>query len=225
MGLSGSKTKTSTKPVYSGQIEGAANTVNSTYNANAPALQSIGTQIQGLVPGLIDKYEAGNPSVNAATAYNTDVLGGKYLDAGNPYLQGIVDTTNGSVADQVNALFSRAGQTGSSRQIGELGKQLSTAENNLRYADYNTERGRMDTAAGLAPSLAAADYASIAPILAAAQGATLPVQAANSNASTIGSLLGGYTNGTQTTSQGLGSILGGVIGSGLSGWASGGFKL
>jgi hypothetical protein len=31
--------------------------------------------------------------------------------------------------------------------------------------------------------------------------------------------------GTQTQSMGLGSILGGIAGAGLSGWASGGFKL
>lgn len=220
MGFSSSKR--STKPIYSSQITGAADTINNAYRTNQPAIQNIADQVQGLVPDLIAKYKAGNPAVTAAEGYVGDVLGGKYLDAGNPYLQGMIDQTDNSVQDRVNAIFSRAGQTGSSRQVGELGARLAEAENSLRYGDYNSERARMGEAAGLAPGLAAGEAVSIMPALSAAQaGTSIPLDAAGKTASTIGALLGPYTKTKQ--SPGLGAILGGIAGAGLSGWASGGF--
>jgi hypothetical protein len=137
----------------------------------------------------------------------------------------MIGQTDQSVRNQVNAEFSRAGQVGSSRQIGELGSQLANSENALRYNDYNTQMGRMDTAAGLAPGLSASRTVSIAPLLAAAQaGSSIPIGAAASYAGGLGSLLSPYGTQTSTQSQGLGSILGTILGSGLAGWASGGFK-
>ena len=226
MGLSSSKQKTTSTPYDPAAIKAGSSALTSAYNTNQPAIQSIASQVQGLVPSLIDKYQQGNPAVTSAENYVSDVLGGKYLDAGNPYLQGMIDSTNSDVANQVNALFSRAGQTGSSRQIGELGKQLSNAENTLRYNDYNTERSNMNTAAGLAPGLAAGEAVSITPALAAAEaGASIPLGAASQYAGGLGSLLSPYGTQTTTQSQGLGSILGGVLGAGLAGWASGGGAL
>src|SRR3546814_8768526 len=71
--------------------------------------------------------------LDGTRSYMGDVLGGKYLDQQNPYLESMIDQTNDSVMDRVNALFSKSGQTGSSRQIGELGKQLANNETNLRF--------------------------------------------------------------------------------------------
>lgn len=226
MGLSSSKTKTASTPYDPAAIKAGSSALSSAYNSSLPAINANTGAINNLVPTLAQQFTQGDPATNAAEGYVTDVLGGKYLNAGNPYLQGMIDQTNQNVRNQVNAEFSRAGQTGSSRQLGELEMQLANAENGLRYNDYNTELGRMDTAAGLAPNLSAAKTVSIAPLLSAAQmGSTLPISAASAYSGGLGSLLSPY--GTQVTkqSQGLGSILGGLLGAGLSGWASGGFKL
>jgi hypothetical protein len=58
------------------------------------------------------------------------------------------------------------------------------------------------------------------------QGAMLPLQAGALNAASIGGLLGQYQDvrGTQTQNGGLGGMLGGILGAGLSGWAGGGFR-
>src|SRR3546814_16666493 len=77
--------------------------------------------------------------LDGTRSYMGDVLGGKYLDQQNPYLESMIDQTNDSVMDRVNALFSKSGQTGSSRQIGELGKQLANNETNLRFQSYGDE--------------------------------------------------------------------------------------
>jgi hypothetical protein len=219
MGLSSSKS--STKPVYSKQIEGAANTVTQNYNQNAGAVQGIANSVQGLIPGLIEKYQAGNPAVKAATGYATDVLGGKYLDQGNPYLQGMIDNTNSDVANKVNGSLGTRGRTGGDIQTSLLARELAKNETGLRYGDYSAERDRMGSAASLAPGLAAADYAGISPVLAAAQAGTeLPFSATNNYAQTIGGLLGQYTNTKQSPS--LGALLAQMAGNAASSFAMGG---
>lgn len=219
MGLSSSKS--STKPVYAKQIEGAANTVTQNYNQNAGAVQGIANSVQGLIPGLIEKYQAGNPAVKAATGYATDVLGGKYLDQGNPYLQSMIDNTNSDVANKVNGSLGTRGRTGGDIQTSLLARELSKNETGLRYGDYSVERDRMGSAASLAPGLAAADYAGISPVLAAAQAGTeLPFSAANNYAQTIGGLLGQYTNTKQSPS--IASLLAQMAGNAASSFAMGG---
>jgi hypothetical protein len=224
MGLSSSKSTTKSTPYDPAAISAGSSALSSAYNTNQPAIQANANTVNSLVPSLAAQYTQGDPAVNVAEGYVGDVLGGKYLN-GNPNLNGMIGQTDQNVRNQVNAEFSRAGQVGSSRQIGELGSQLANSENALRYSDYNTQMGRMDTAAGMAPGLSASRTVSIAPLLAAAQaGSSIPIGAAASYAGGLGSLLSPYGTQTSTQSQGLGSILGTILGSGLAGWASGGFK-
>lgn len=224
MGLSSSKSTTKSTPYDPAAISAGSSALTSAYNGSQPAIQANTNTVNSLVPSIAQHYTQGDPSVNAAEGYVGDVLGGKYLNAGNPYLPGMINQTDQSVRNQVNAEFSHAGQTGSSRQIGELGTQLGNAENALRYNDYNNQMGRMDTAAGLAPNLSAANTVSIAPLLSAAQmGSTLPTAAAGAYAGGLGSLLSPY--GTQVTKQSpnIGALLAAAAGQAAGGWASGGF--
>lgn len=158
-----------------------------------------------------DNYSVTNPNLTAAGSYVGDVLGGKYL-SGNPYLQDIIDNTNASVSDQVNALFSKAGQTGSSRQIGELGKQLASAENNLRYANYSDEQDRIANAISQATGLNSATNQNLATQLALGSGLTsIGMDAANSYANAIASLWGNNTTTTNKSSPSLGSSIGSAL--------------
>lgn len=215
------KSKTKTKPIYEAEVKGAANTLTGAYNQAAPGIQANASAISGLVPGLIDRYKNGDPVTNAAKGYTTDVLSGKYLDEGNPYLQDIVDRTNNSVKNQSQAALGLKGLTGGSDYAGLIADRLAANETGLRYQNYGDERASMDAAAGRAPAYTAADQAMLDQVMAAANASLVPLQAAGNYSSGIGGLLGQYTKTTQK--QGLGGMLAGLAGAGLSGWASGGF--
>lgn len=223
MGLSSSKS--TSKTTYGKdalpQINAATGAVNNAWAAAQPDIANV----TGALRTTFGDYSTSNPALDAANGYTTDVLGGKYLGQGNPYTQGIIDSTNESVADRVNALFSRSGQTGSSRQIGELGKQLSTSENNLRYQDYAAERARMDGAVSNAAGLNSAANQNIQTQATLGQVLSgIGTDAANQYAQAISGLWGNNLNTTQKTSQSLGSVLAGLGGTALSAWAGGGFK-
>lgn len=223
MGLSSSKS--TSKTTYGKdalpQINAATGAVNNAWTAAQPDIKSVTDALRTTFGG----YSTTNPALDAANGYTTDVLGGKFLGQSNPYTQGMIDTTNASVADRVNALFSQSGQTGSSRQIGELGKRLSESENALRYQDYAAERDRMDAAVGNATGLNSAANQNIQTQATLGQVLSgIGTDAASQYAQAISSLWGNNLNTTQKSSQGLGGILAGLGGTALAGWASGGFK-
>ena len=203
MGLSSQKTTTGPSKQALPHLNMASSALTDTYKANAPRLGEISDS-------LFDAYKTYSSDMGSdlegTRSYMGDVLGGKYLTEGNPYLQGMIDQTNDSVTDRINALFSSAGQTGSSRQIGELGKQLADAENRLRYQSYGDEMERMGQAAALGLSLNQATNTN-----AATQGA-LGASAAEIpyiGAEKLAQGLGGLWSNSQTTKQsgGLGQML------------------
>ena len=219
-----SKSKTSTKPVYSSQIEGAASNVNSAYSQAQPGITSTANALGSTVSGLLDQYNNGNPGVKSAMQYNQDVTSGKYLDAGNPYLQGQIDQTNAGVRNGLAASLGTRGLTGGSAFGDIITSNLAKNENNLRYTDYTNERNRMDQAASAAGGISSAQYQPLSVIQSILQSQQAPIQAAAGAGSSIGGLLGSYTNGTQTQSNSIGGLLAQLGGGALSGWASGGFK-
>jgi len=218
MGISSSKTTTGPSKKALPYLQQASSALTSAVNGNAGNVADVTSGLKH----AFDSYQIDNPTLDAANTYTQDVLGGKYLDAGNPYLNGVIDTTNNDIQDRINALFSQAGQTGSSRQIGELGKQLAAAENNLRYTDYNAERDRMDAAVGNAAGLSSArnnnlqTYAGLGEDV-----AQIPLINATTLASGLGGLWGNST--TTKSSPSLGQMLLNAGANVASGWASGGF--
>lgn len=222
MGLSSSKTQTTTKPVFSPQIEGASNAVTGAYNAAAPGIAASAGAIGGTVPGLIDKFNTGDPNVNAAQGYNQDVLSGKYL-TGNPQLDQIITNSNNDTRNGLAASLGTRGLTGGSDFAGIITNALAKNDTNLRYTDYNNQMGRMDQASALAPSLAGASYLPLTAAISAAQAQQAPVQAAAGMGSSIGGLLGQYTNTTQKSSPSLGSLIASLASSAAQAYAGGAF--
>lgn len=220
MGLSSKKTKSSTKPVYSKEVEGAAKSVSNTYNSNIGNVQDISGQISGLVPEMIAKYREGDAGVNAARDYNVDVLNGDYLN-NNPYVDDLVQQGNNDVMNRQQAILGKRGVGGTSNFTELVGGAINRNSLGTRADIYDRERSRMDGAAGRAPGIAAADAIQIAPLMSAAGASLLPMQAASGYGATIGGLLGPYTNSEQKSS---GGFLPGLIGTALGGWASGGFN-
>lgn len=202
MGLSSSKTTSGPSKQALPHINAATDAVRGVYDANKGNLSEIGSGLMSAYKNYADTMGDG---LTGAKSYVGNVLGGKYME-GNPYLQGVIDTTNESVADRINALFSQAGQTGSSRQIGELGKQLSAAENNLRYQNYSDEQKRMMDAVNAATGLNAAGNSNAAALAAlGTTAAEVPYIGADKLAQAIGSLWG--NSQTSKTSGNIGAGL------------------
>lgn len=218
MGLSGSKQTTTSGPSKEAMpyLQQASGALQNTYTSNQGNLANISDKLSGLFSSAVSGYND-NPVTGAARDYVTGTLDGS---GGNPQLDNIIDTTNSDIADRINALFSRSGQTGSSRQIGELGKQLSANESNLRYTDWNNEQQRKAQAAQLAAQLGGLDNQTLAALSElGGSAATTPYLGAQILSGGLGDLWG--NSQTQTTKQSGGlfnSLLnaGATIGAGFA---------
>lgn len=221
MGISKSKTTSKTTPVYSAALEGAAGNVTNAYNAAAPGIANTSNALAGMVPGLVEKYTQGDPNVKAAQGYNADVLNGKYLDAGNPYLQAQIDATGNDVRNGLASSLGTRGLTGGSAFGDIITRNLANNATGLRYTDYSNERNRMDSAASAAGGIASGQYQPLAIIQSILQSQQAPIQAAAGQASSIGGLLGQYTNTTQKSSPSIAMLLAQLAGNAASAYAGG----
>lgn len=147
-----------------------------------------------------------------------DTLAGRYLN-GNPYLDGQLEQTRENVANDVLSRYSSAGRYGSAYGMGELTRQLANAENQMRFQNYAMERGYQNDAVGQAQQLMGGSQGLLNN---AAELPWIGVGALNGN---VRNASGGYGTTTTKQSGGVGQMLGGLAGAGLSGWATGGFKI
>jgi hypothetical protein len=217
------KSTTTNKPIYSGQIEGAANTVTGAYNAAQPGLQAGAGQFAGIRDSILSRYNSPDNPLNAARDHYSDVLSGRYLE-GNPELDAVVGRVGNDIANQVGANLGTRGLTGGSAHSGIVGREVGRAASDLRYQDWANQLARMDNAASSVGSLGQAESAMLDPAIRAYQAQLAPLMAAQDYGNTIGGLLGQYQTVKQKQSGGIGQMLGGLAGSALAGWASGGFK-
>ena len=140
--------------------------------------------------------------MNAAKTYNLDVLGGKYLGA-NPYLDEVIARTGNDVRNQSSAALGTRGLTGGSAYGDIISRNIANSAGNMRLADYNTERNRMDGAVGSAAGLAGAAEIPLASLQAILEAQKAPVSTAAGAGSAVGGLLGQYTNTQQKSSPSL----------------------
>lgn len=186
MGISGSKkVKTTTNetantttnstqslapnPVYAPAINAAAGTL-------APAYQAANANNQQLLG------QVGN-----VNQFYADTLSGKYLE-GNPYLQGMIDSSNRDVSGIVQSQFEGAGRYGSGYFTDALARALGDNELKYRYGNYATERGYQDAAGGKI-------------LQGTTISAALPQLASSTYADQVAQLLGRYATQTGTTNQ------------------------
>lgn len=218
-----SKTKSTNKPVYEAEIKGAANTVTGAFNQAQPGLNAGADHFAAIRQGILDRYASPDNPLNAARDHYSSVLSGKYLE-GNPELDAVVGRVGNDIANQVGASLGTRGLTGGSAHSGIVGREVGRAASDLRYQDWANQLARMDNAASSVGSLGQAESAMLDPAIRAYQAQTAPLLAAQDYGNTIGGLLGQYQRQETTQKQGLGGMLGGLAGSALAGWASGGFK-
>ena len=220
MGLSSSKSTSKSTPVYAPQLEAAAGNITSAYNAQVPKLTATTDALGGLVPDLLSKYTQGDSGVNAAKAYDSDVLSGKYLN-GSPQLDAIVAQTNDSARNGLAASLGTRGLTGGSAFGDIITRALAQNETGLRYQDYGAERSRMDAASSRAPGLASAGYLPIQALIDVAQAQQMPIQAAAGAGSGVGGLLGQYGINETKSSPSIGMLIAQMAGNAASAYAGG----
>lgn len=221
----GKKTKQTNAPSKYAQpyITNAADTLQTAVRGNQGNVDAISGQMQGMLPGLASRLTGSNPLTDAAKGYATDVLGGRYLGQGNPYLEGMVSEARSNAFDTVNGGFGRSGMAGGTGHMQSLGRGLGQAELGLRYNDYAGERARMDGMANSAGQISVSDLAALPYYLNLADSAaTIPLTNAQALAGGMGGLMGQYNTTTQKQG-GLGSALGGLAGLGLQLYGMGGF--
>jgi hypothetical protein len=212
----GSKsTKTTVEPPAWARplIEGAGNDIMNTVHGNAGNLQGLSNNLTGMLPGL-QSMVMDQSTLQPGFNYNQDVLSGKYLGQGNPYLKGMIDQTGQDVGNKVNAQFSAAGRSAGGANQQLLSKGLADSENALRYTDYANERNAMGQASANLAGLNSSRYAGVGSLLNAYNTAgQLPYYGVQAE-SGLGSLFGGYSQ--QKQSGGGGGMGSDILGAAMS---------
>lgn len=204
MGSKKTKTTQTNKPIYSGQIEGAAGAQQAAYARQQPAINSFSDSLNGVSQDLLAQYKQGDPTIQAAQGYVQDTLG--MTPGDNPYLNDIIAQTGDNTRRQLQTQLGTRGGVGGSSELDIIGRALAENESGLRYSDYNNLANRQAQAAGMAPGLAQGALIPLdAAIKTGSQGALFPLQASALNSASIGGLLGQYQDvkGTQKTSPGF----------------------
>ena len=222
MGKRRTTTTQTNKPIYSAEIGGAARNIADAYSGSRGAVDAVSNNLGRVSQSLFDRYNAGgDPATQAASQYITNTL--QAGSGSNPYLQRMIDDTSDSVRRRIQTQLGTRGGIGGSAERDIVSGNLADSELALRYQDFNNAEARRMQAAGMAPGIAQAGYL---PLQMATQagtaGAMLPSQLAALQGAGIGGLLGQYQDVRGRTTQ-SGGMLGSLLGSALSGWASGGF--
>ena len=202
------------KPAQASILKGLDST-NRVFDQNQAGLQDTSAKLKQGFDALSPMAFGNNPLQQQSESALSDTIGGKYLGA-NPYLSGIMKTTNDGIANTVNGQFEAGGRYGSANHAGILAQRIGEADNQLQYQNYNDERGRQQQAIGMSPGVQQGRYAGVAPLLSLAQGASeIPytgVNALNNNTRTASN---NYGTQTTRTSDPMGFVSG-LLGAGAS---------
>lgn len=182
----------------------------------------------------------GSPLIDQSQQFVTDLVSGEYME--NPYLQDYIDTLGQRAINQVNQSFNASGRLGSGSNMATGATAVTEAQLPFLLQQYNTGINQRLAAADRAIPLANQDYFDISKIAAVGEAnqmqnqreidadmqryfynAFAPQMALQDYANLIYSSPGNQhvtTTGESTTtsrqSGGGGSLLGNVLGAGLS---------
>lgn len=146
-------------------LEYGAQEARNLYQSNLPSYYPQSTVV-GFAPqqemalrGIEQRALAGSPITSAAQGNAADVLRGSFLSGGNPYLQQAIQNATQPMVDAVQSQFSAAGRLGSGANMDVLSRNVGQVAQNMAYSNYGDERARQMQVLGMAPQLAAQDYA------------------------------------------------------------------
>lgn len=116
------------------------------------------SQTERALSGIEDRAVTGSPLNTAAQDYTTDVLGGKFVDAGNPHLAAIQDSIKSTIGADINSQFAGSGRYGSPAHAGTMARGMTDALAPHAFGNYERERSLQQAAANMAPQMAQLDY-------------------------------------------------------------------
>jgi len=147
--------------------------------ADSPYQAYTGQRVADMAPWQTQAYQAqaqravqGSPVMSAANSQLTSTINGSNLN-GNPYLDGQIQQAQGDLVKNWNNVqkpqwdtaMQQSGSFGNSGVMQANGMAQDTLQQNIgkigsdmRFANYNTERGYQQQAMGMAPNFAAQDY-------------------------------------------------------------------
>jgi hypothetical protein len=99
---------------------------------------------------IANRATQGSDVTRNANAFAGDVLGGKYLDQGNPHF----DAVASKAKDAVNANYGQYGRSNSGMHDAAMTREIGS----LAYQDYANQLNLMNSVLGQSPQLAQADY-------------------------------------------------------------------
>jgi hypothetical protein len=108
-------------------------------------------ETQEAMGGLADQARATDPMLEAARGQAQSTVQGDFLSAGNPYFQNMAQSIGNTVQPQVQSRFGVSGRGGSGAENSEFTRIMADALAPLQYQNYETERGRQNTAMMTAP--------------------------------------------------------------------------
>ena len=123
MGKRRTRTTQTNRPIYSGQIEGAANTITNAYNQSAPIANQVSNNMAGLSNDLLGQIRNEGSAIGSANTFLNDMLTSDPTE--NPYLDAMVERTNNSVRNQMQARSAVRGITGGSDYENILARALA----------------------------------------------------------------------------------------------------
>lgn len=149
------------KPFLEYGAQEAKNLYQSTLPSYYPDSTVVGfaPQQEMALRGMEQRALAGSPITAAAQQNAANVLGGSFLMGGNPYLQQAIQNASQPTIDAVQSQFSAAGRLGSGANMDVLSRNVGQIAQNMAFANYGDERQRQMQVLGMAPQLAAQDYA------------------------------------------------------------------
>jgi hypothetical protein len=101
----------------------------------------------------------GSPLNQQAKDANSFILGGGFLNQGNPYLQNVTNSVAANVIPQVQGTFSGAGRYGGGAgQTEAMARGITNGISPYAFNDYSQARAMIPGAINAAPGLAATDY-------------------------------------------------------------------
>jgi len=110
------------------------------------------------IDAITQRGMQGNPLLGEAQGYASDVLSGKYLGEGNPYLAQAMAAARDDLGREIGGAFSTGGMAGSPMHQQFLTEAWSKATAPLLFQNYENERANQMAMAGMSPELANADF-------------------------------------------------------------------
>ena len=110
------------------------------------------------IDAITQRGMKGSPLLGEAQGYASDVLSGKYLGEGNPYLAQAMAAARDDLGREIGGAFSTGGMAGSPMHQQFLTEGWAKATAPLLFQNYQNERQAQQQMAGLSPELANADF-------------------------------------------------------------------